>query len=112
MPGVPAPIVAAMIAGTTTPPQAAMIGSRARFRSASSPTTISRFNSRPATKKKTASSPSCAHVPTVRFRWSASGPICQSRSAKYESETGEFAHTRATAAATSRIEPPTVSVRR
>lgn len=81
IPGVPKPMDAAMIAGTRTPPHAAMIGSIAALRSASLPTTSSRLSSRPATKKKTASSPSCAQVPRLRSRWSADGPIWKSRSA-------------------------------
>ncbi len=47
-----------MPAGTIMPPRAAAIGSAARRKSRSSPTTISRFTSRPTTKKKIAISPS------------------------------------------------------
>jgi hypothetical protein len=74
MPGVPQPTASAITAGRMTPPTAAMIGSRAFLRSASSPTTSSRLSSRPATKKNTASRPSWAQVFRLRFRWIALGP--------------------------------------
>jgi hypothetical protein len=73
-PGAPALMARASSAGTIMPPSAAITGSVADLRSASSPTTSSRFSSRPATKKNTANRPSLAQVPTVRSRPIAAGP--------------------------------------
>lgn len=61
-------------AGTAIPHTAAMTGSAAAFGSRSSPATISRFSSIPATKKKTAISPSAAQCWTERCRPMAPGP--------------------------------------
>ena len=83
-------------AGATIPPTAAATGSAARRGSRRSPATISRLSSRPATKKKIASSPSAAHAPSVRSRCSAAGPTTVSRSSTYDEEAAEFAHTSAT----------------
>ena len=63
-----------MTAGTTIPPTAATTGSAARRGSRRSPATNSRLSSRPATKKKIASSPSAAQVPRVRSRCSDARP--------------------------------------
>jgi hypothetical protein len=81
-PAVPPMMTAAIPAGTTTPPSAAMTGSSAVLRCDSSPTVSSRLSSRPATKKNNASSPSVAHCPTVRSRCRPAGPIERSRSVR------------------------------
>ena len=60
-------------AGTAIPPTAAATGSAARRGSRRSPATNSRLSSRPATKKKIASSPSAAQVASVRSRCSGRG---------------------------------------
>jgi len=62
MPLAPNPTPRQTSAGTTMPATAAIAGSAARRTDDSSPTTSSRFSSHPATKKKTASSPSFAQV--------------------------------------------------
>ncbi len=98
--------------GTATPQAAAMIGTAAFAGSRKSPTVSSRLSSNPATKKKIASSPSAAQVPTLRSRWRPAGPMCVSRRAKYDSRSGELAQISANAAAASNKAPPTVSVRK
>ena len=98
-----------MTAGTITPPTAAAIGTAARRGSLRSPATNSRLSSRPATKKKIASSPSAAQVARERSRCRAAGPIVKARRASYPLAHGEFAHTSATTAPTMSSAPPMVS---
>ena len=98
-------------AGTSIPPRAATTGSAARRGSRKSPATNSRLSSRPATKKKMASSPSAAHVPRLRSRCSEAGPTSRLRRSTYASDQGVFAHTTATMAASRRSRPPVVSAR-
>ncbi|CAM5726382.1 hypothetical protein SGLAM104S_02850 [Streptomyces glaucescens] len=57
------------------PHSAATTGRAAALGSRRSPATSSRLSSMPATKKKTASSPSAAQCATERFRPSVSGPM-------------------------------------
>lgn len=61
-------------AGTAIPHRAATTGRAAAFGSRRSPATSSRLSSMPATKKKTASSPSAAQCATDRCSPRASGP--------------------------------------
>src|SRR5512144_2147970 len=92
-------------AGTTIPASAAAIGSTAWLGVRSCPTTSYRLSSRPATRKKTASSPSAAQCSTV------SGPRCAVRTWSYAARQGLFAHAIATTVAASTSAPPTVSSR-
>ena len=78
----------------------------------SSPATISRFSSRPTTKKKMASRPSFAHVTRLRSRCKDAGPTTVSLSDSYASAPGEFAQMSAATAPTRRSSPPARSVRR
>ncbi len=86
---------------------AAAIGSTAARRSVSAPAVISQRISRPTSKKKTASSPSEHHCPTL-----IDSHVCEPRTsvdsmaARYRSPSGEFAHAIAAAAARSSTKPP------
>jgi len=79
--GVPALKATKMTAGTATPPKAAATGTIAVDMRRSEPPANSRLSSSPTMKKKIASSPSAAQVPSDRSRFHAAGPTRRSRSA-------------------------------
>jgi len=81
------------------------MGTTARDGLASEPWRSSCFSSTPTTKKKSASSPSAAHVCTVRSRCNTLGPSLSSRIASYAPARGEFAKMNPAPAA-ARIRPP------
>ena len=70
---------------------------------------VSCLSSTPTTKKKTARSPSAAHVARLRSRCTAAGPITTSEMVAYASCQGEFAQISARAAAEIISTPPTTS---
>jgi hypothetical protein len=96
-----------MAAGTTMPPTAAAIGRTAWRGSPSSPWTISRFTSRPMTKKKIAIRPSLIQCASEWRIWKEpiSNPTGVFQSARNSSEKPELASARAVTVATSRTTP-------